>query len=182
MPVLKKEIRELIKNMPQNILAEIVIKAASMEKSVYDFIYINYLDKAEGEQELFEQTKEKISALFYKNYKGFSEQLQAKNMLSECIKTVNEFTKVSKNKALEADLLVYILDEVFSYPSDFFGTCFTAFDSKAGQITKRVITIVTKNLHEDYFIDYQEKINNYLQILHNNSNHIDFIYDLPQKI
>ncbi len=182
MPVIKKEIKEQIKKLPPNILAEIVIKAATMEKSVYDFVYINYLNKAEGEQELFEQTKEKINALFYKNYRGFSEQLQAKNMLSECIKTVNEFTKASKNKVLEADLLVYILDEAFSYPSDFYGTCFTAFDSKVGQITKRLITLVTKKMHKDYLVEYQEKINRYLQILHTRSNHLDFIYDLPKKV
>ncbi len=182
MPVIKKEIKDQIKRLPPNILAEIVIKTAAKEKSVYDFVYINYLNKVEGEQELFEATKDKINALFYKNHKGFSKQLQAKNMLSECVKTVGEFTKASKNKVFEADLLVYILDEVYSYPEDFFGTCFTSFDIRVAQTTKRLITLVTKKLHRDYFIEYQDKINHYLQILHNKSNHLDFIYDLPQKI
>ena len=182
MPRLKKEEREQIEKLSHKELTQIVVKAASMEKSVYDYIMINFLDKSSGEQELFEQTKENISRLFVKRYKGYSEQLQAKNMLSACIKSVNEFSRASKNKVLEAELLIYILDEAFSYPHDFFGTCFTAFDTKTAQILKRLITIVTKKIHEDYFIEYKDKINEYLKLLHRRSDHLDYIYRLPQSI
>ena len=98
------------------------------------------------------------------------------NMLSACIKRINEFTKISKNKALEADLLMYILEIPFSLNETMFGTCFTQYDTKVAMILKRLINVVTKKLHEDYKIEYEEKINNYLQILHRNSN-----CNIPQK-
>ncbi len=90
--------------------------------------------------------------------------------------------RISNNKKMEADLLLYILNEVFSLPADFFGTCFTKFDSKVAQIVKRLITIVTKKLHEDYKVDYKESINNYLQLLHKRSHHINLVYKLPKEI
>lgn len=39
-----------------------------------------------------------------------------------------------------------------------------------------------KKLHEDYRLDYKDKINGYLEILHKNANHNDTVYDLPLEI
>ncbi len=83
---------------------------------------------------------------------------------------------------MEADLLVYLLEVPFSHTPDLFGTCFTRFDTKVAQILKRLITLVTKKLHADYRIEYEDKINNYLKALHGTSNHLDMIYDMPQSI
>lgn len=183
MPRISKEIREQIRNLSQKELVEIAIKAASKEKSVYDLIMVNYLNKESGEEELFRQAKRDISNLFFKGYKGFSDELRLANMIAACIKRLNEFTKISTNKVMEADLLVYILDEIpFSCPETMLGTCFTNYDNKVGMVVKRLITVVTKKLHKDYKIEYQDKINKYLEVLHRRSNHLDFIYDMPTKI
>ena len=183
MPRISKETREQIKSFSHKELCEIVLKAAAKEKSVYDYIMVNYLDKENGEQELFETAKSDIQDLFYKGYKGYAEQLQLAKMLAACVKRINEFTKVSTNKVMEADLLIYVLDNVpFASSRNLLGTCFTPYDSKVGQIVKRLITLVTKKLHEDYKIEYEDKINKYLKILHQHSNHLDSIYDMPARI
>lgn len=183
MPRVSKEIREQLKKLPQKELADIVIKAAAKEKSVYDLIMVNYLDKESGEQELFEKAKKDITSLFFKGYKGYSDELKLANMMAACIKRLNEFTKVSTNNVMEAELLVYILDEIpFSSSENLLGTCFTKYDTKVGTTVKRLITLVTKKMHEDYKIEYEEKINHYLDILHRRSNHLDSIYILPQKV
>lgn len=182
MPRLNAEIKERIKKLNLKELQEIVLKLASKEKMVFDFLIANYLDKEGGEKELFDKTKVELNILFGKRYKGFAEQLQIANMLGACIKRINEFTKISKNKVLEADLLLYILEIPFSLPTDMFGTCFTQYDSKVAIILKRLINVVTKKLHEDYRIEYEETINNYLQIIHRTSSHIDTVYNLPEVI
>jgi hypothetical protein len=123
-----------------------------------------------------------LEIIFRKRYKGFSEQLQLANMLRACIKRINEFTKISKNKVLEADLLLHILEIPFSLTTNMFGTCFTQYDTKVAMILNRLINIVTKKLHEDYKIEYEDKINDYLQILHRTSSHIDTVYNLPKAI
>lgn len=182
MPRLGKEIKEQIKSLPLKDLQDFVLKIVSKEKSAYDLLQINYLDKESAERDLFDEALADIEVLYIKSYKGFAEQIQMTNMLSACIKRINEFTKVSNNKLLEADLLVNVLDEAFKMPANFFGTCFTGFDSKVGQILKRLITLVTKNLHADYLLDYRSKINGYLNRLHKTSNHLDQIYKLPPEI
>ncbi len=182
MPRLDKETKEQIKQLDYNILQEIVIKLASKDQAVYDYLFMNYLDKERGEKELFEATKADLDKLFGKRYKGYSDEMKTANMLGACIKRINEFTKVSKNKNLEADLLIYVLTIPFSLPAGMFGTCFTKFDTKVAQIVKRLITLVTKKMHEDYRIEYVDKINYYLQILHQRSQHNDTVYNMPEKI
>jgi len=182
MPRIDAETKERIKKLDYTVLQELVIKLASKEKSVYDFILINYLDKELAERELFEETKADLEIIFRKRYKGFSEQLQIANMLGACIKRINEFTKISKNRTFEADLLLYILDIPFSNPDNMFGTCFTQYDSKVAIIVKRLINVVTKKLHEDYRIEYEETINGYLQTLHRTSRHIETVYNMPETI
>jgi len=182
MPKLNADTRDRIKNLDNKSLQDIVIKMATRDKMVYDYVMVNYLDKEFGEEVLFEETKADLQKLFYKQYKGFSDQLRVANMLSACIKRINEFTKVSNNKVLEVELLIFVLDYPFSLPEDFFGTAFTKFDTKVATTVKRLINLVTKKLHEDYRLDYKEKINNYLEVLHKKSKHNDTVYNLPQKI
>jgi hypothetical protein len=180
MPRLSAEEKEQIRNLSLKDMQQIVLKVAAKEKSVYEYLLVNFLDQESGEQTLYEQTIADLDMLFCKGYRGFSEELQLANMLSACIRRINEFTKVSNNKVMEADLLVYVLEVPFSLTTNLFGTCFTQYDTKVAQIVKRLINLVTKKLHEDYRIEYAEKINGYLKILHRTSSHIDTVYGLPK--
>jgi len=63
-----------------------------------------------------------------------------------------------------------------------FGARFSGYDYKVGLLLKRLINLVTKKLHPDYLIDYQDKLNEFLSKLHHTSNRINTIYDLPQQI
>lgn len=182
MPRLSSEIKEQIKNLDTKELQEIVLKMAAKEKLVYDFVVTNYLNKEYGEEELFEETKDDLEMLSLISYKGISVQIRVAKMLGNCIKRINEFTKVSKNKKYEAELLMYALQFSFSLPPNEFGTCFTVFDSKTAITLKRLINIVTNQLHPDYQADYAVKINEYLKILHLRSNHIDTVYHMPKSI
>lgn len=177
----RAEIKEQVNLLSKNELVEIIVKLAG-KKENYDFLLVNYLDKQSGENDLFEEARTDIDRLSTKGYKGFAEQLRLANMLSACVKRINEFTKISKNKKLEADLILYVLEIPFAYSTDMFGTCFTRFDYRVGLLVRRLITLVTKKLHPDYLIDYRDKINKYLTILHQTSDFNDTIYNLPKMI
>jgi len=182
MPKIDDHIKQKIKTLSREDLEKLLIKAATKHKEFHDYLLVNYIDKESGEKDLYQKAIADLDQLFRKGYKGFSEQLRLANMLSACIKRINEFAKVCKNKNLEADLIVYVLDVPFSYSTNMFGTCFTAYDYKVGLLLKRLITLVTKRLHKDYLVDYKVTINDYLTILHRTSGHIDFIYALPKMI
>lgn len=176
----KTEIKALVNAYSKSELAEMVIAMAS-RKEYYDYLSVHFFDKQEGELELYQKAIEDIDKLWIKRYKGFSEELRIANMIGACNKRVSEFAKISKNKKLEADLLMYILNHVFSYYQGLLGTCFTPFDTKVALTVRRVLTLL-KKLHPDYHIEYEEKINSYLDVLHRRSNHLDSVYNMPKSV
>ncbi len=54
-------------------LEKLVLKAASKDKSFHDYLLVNYFEKEDSEQHLFEQAKDELEILFRKNYKGISQ-------------------------------------------------------------------------------------------------------------
>jgi hypothetical protein len=177
-PTISSQINQLSKKE----LEKLVLKAAAKDKIFHDYLLVNYFDKEYGEQDLFEQAKRDLEILFTKNYKGFAEELQLANMLGACTKRIMAFSKICKNKHLEADLLISTLEIPFSLPNNRFTTCFTAYNYNVVTLVKRLIKIVTQQLHEDYIIQYQLTINKYLNILHRFSSHLDYVYALPKNI
>jgi hypothetical protein len=182
MPRISSEFREQVKSLSKDDLEKIILKVAAKEKSVYDYLVLNYFNTEDGEQDLVEEVKSDLDDLFMKNYKGYAPELKLANMVAACTKRINEFSKISSNKKHEADLLVYILDVPFSKNSKLFGTCFTAYDQKVTVMLKRLITIVTTKLDPDYLIDYQDKINKYLEIIHHESDFLEYVRSLPRAI
>ncbi len=163
-------------------LEKLVLKAASKDKSFHDYLLINYFEKEYGEQDLFEEAKSDLDALFVKRYKGYAEEEKIAHMLGACGKRIAEFSKVCKNMNLEADLILYALEIPFSMNEKSFGTCFTSLNHKTVLLVKRLMKLVESKMHEDFKIQYQSKINNYLNILHRSSSHLDYVYVLPKSI
>lgn len=182
MPRINSDIKEKIQLLSKSDLEKIVLKFAGKDKRFYDYLLVNYFDKEGGEADLFEEAKADLDKLFRKRYKGFSEELQLANMLAACTKRVNEFTKVSKNRNQEADLLLHVLNVPFSLRPNLLGTCFTAYDTKVAIMLRRLINVVTTKLNPDYLIEYQETINDYLKILHRCSGFLNSVYALPKSI
>ncbi|MDD4970547.1 MAG: hypothetical protein PHT07_14065 [Paludibacter sp.] len=175
--ILKAQVNELSKKE----LMDIVLKLAGKRYN-YEYLLVNFLDKDGGEQTLYEEAKEAIDILSNKEYKGRTIQHQLVKKLNACIKRIGEFTVETKNKKLETDLVLYVLEMQFENPSKVFGARFSGYDYKVGLLLKRLINLVTKKLHHDYLIDYQDKINEFLTKLHHTSDRINTIYDLPGLI
>jgi len=181
MPSNKAILKEQVNELSKKELVEIVLKL-SAKKPNYDYLLINYLDKDGGEKSLYDEVIEDIEALCNKEYKGRTIQHQQVKRLKAISKKMTEFTASVKNKKLEADLMLYILDIQFVQPTKVFGARYSGYDYKVGLLLKKLITLVTKKMHPDYLIDYVDKINEFLEKLHHTSNHIQTIYDLPKTV
>jgi hypothetical protein len=177
----KAILKEQLNQLSRKELTEMVLKL-SAKRYNYEFLLVNFLDKDGGEQILFEEAKEDIEQLWTKDYRGSTIQKQHVNKLNACVKRINEFTIETKSKKLEADLVLYVLEVQFSNPLKVFGARISGYDYKVGLLLKRLITLVTKKLHPDYFVDYQDKINEFLTQLHKTSNRINTIKELPEVI
>ena len=175
-------IKENISKLSKKELEKLVLKAAAKDKSFHDYLLVNYFDKEFGEQDLFEQAKSDLSILISKRYTEFSEELQIANMLTACSKRIVEFSKVCKNKNLEADLMLYVLEVPFSMSTNSFGTCFTAFNYKVVVLLKRLLNIVQNKLHQDFMVEYKPVINQYLNILKSTCDYLEYVDALPEEI
>lgn len=175
--ILKEQLAQLSKKE----LTEMVLKLAGKRYN-YEFLLVNFLDKDGGEQTLFEEAREDIDALCQKEFKGRTLQHQLVKKLTACTKRIAEFTIETNSKKLEADLVLYVLEKQFELPVKVFGARVSGYDYKVGLLLKRLITLVTKKLHPDYLIDYQEKINEFLAKLHHTSNRVNTIRELPEAI
>jgi len=182
MPRLQPEIKERIRQLSHDELLEIVLKLSAKEKSIYEFVVVNYLEGPEAELELYDDVIDDLEMEFTKRRKGYAEQMKMYHMMVACIKRINEFVKISKDKTLEAKLLMHVLEVPFGLSTNMFGTCFSQYDTKVALIVKRLITLLTKKMHEDYRVEYQERINEYLTVLHRCANHIDTVRTLPKSI
>lgn len=181
MPINKAILKEQLAQLSKKELAEMVLKLAGKRYN-YEFLLVNFLDKDGGELTLFEEAREDIDALCQKEYKGSTELKQLVKQLNACVKRINEFTIETKSKKLEADLVLYVLELQFENPVRVFGARVSGYDYKVGLLLKRLISLVTKKLHPDYLVDYQDRINEFLSKLHKTSNRINTIKELPQSI
>lgn len=182
MPKLSTEFKEAIAKLGEKELRKLVLNIASKDQAIYDLIYFNYVTGQEELEDLLEETKDKIIMemdLF--STRGIYERNLAK-AIGKAVKHINYFSKLTKNKVMEAELLLFLLEEVFENHSDALGTCWTVFDSKVAITTNRLFNLVTKKLNEDYLIEYQKPLNRFLNILHTTSNHLDYVYDMPKAI
>lgn len=181
MPRDKAILKEQLTQLSKKELVEMVLKLSGKRYN-YEYLLVNFLDTDGGEQTLFEEAKEDIDCLYQKEYRGSTIQKQSVNKLNACVKRINEFTIETKNKKLEADLVLHVLELQFSNPEKVFGARISGYDYKVGLLLKRLITLVSKKMHPDYFVDYQDRINEFLAQLHITSNRINTIKELPQMI
>jgi len=174
-------LKEQLSQLPKKELVDMLLKLSG-KRFNYEYLLVNFLDKEGGEQTLFEEAVEDIDNLCKKEYKGSTTQKQAVNKLNACVKRISEFTIETRSKKLEADLVLHVLTLQFSNPIQVFGARISGYDYKVGLLLKRLISLVTKKMHPDYLVDYQDAINNFLVKLHKTSNRIQTIKELPQMI
>jgi hypothetical protein len=174
--------KEKLAEISRKDLEKLVLKAAASNPQFYNYLIINYLDRAYGEADLFEKTKAEIDTLFYKKYKGYSIELVAANMLAACNKKIVAFDKVCKDKTKVIDLILFVLEVPFSNKNVSFSTCFTKFNYQISLLIKKAINLLENKVHPDYHIQYVPILNNYLQTLHRTCDYLDYITALPSSI
>ena len=182
MPRLTKEFKRAIQEIPLDELQKLVMQFASKNREIFDFVNLQYVNGNDAEDELFEDTMEKITdEILFPGERGIVQKNLTK-AIAKSVEYINHFAKVTKNEKREAELLLCLLKGVFGNYSNELSTCWTAFDSKLAITTNRLFNLVTKKLHEDYRIEFAQPLNRFLEILHAKSNHLDYVYNMPKSV
>lgn len=91
-----------------------MLKMASKDKLVLDYLKANYLNEGYGVNDLYEEAKEDLKRLMSRPYIGRSLELRATKMLSACGKHITQFANATRDKTMEANLLILLLDYIFN--------------------------------------------------------------------
>jgi hypothetical protein len=182
MKTIEPHILDAIEKISAVELKKVLVKVIKKDKFWYDYMLVNYVDRNLGESELYEKALSDIKGLMFKGYKGYAYELRMAKMLAACNKRITDFDKNCKNKERVIDLILFVLERPFSEGERSFGTCFTAFNHKVYILLKKAITLYEKKIHEDIRINYTEQLNKHLVFMHQHSNHLDYVYDMPKNV
>lgn len=182
MPRLSKDFKKVISEIPADELQKLVLQAASKSQEIYDWINIRYVDGQEAKNQLFKEAKDNaLGEIYAYSDRGIIQKSLAK-AIGNAVKHINYYVKITNDVVGEAELLNSILKFVFESFADDLGTCWTVFDSKLAVTTNRLYNLVTKKLHQDYRVEYRDNLNHYLEILHSQSNYLDYIFSMPKSM
>ncbi len=175
------EYKAVIKQLTKAELELAILKLAE-KRDNFDYLLVNFFDLESGETELFDRAKASIDTLYDKSYKGRSTQHKLAKMLVDCNKVISRFSINCKTKTLEVELLIYVLERPFTQHAKHLGTKNSTFDSKMALTLKKLLGVIERKLHEDYKLDYEEKINSFLNTLHRKSDHLLSVNKLPTTL
>lgn len=177
----KTLLKAQLQQMSRGELEEMLVKLAG-KRFNYEFLLVHYLEPEEGEQMLYDETIESLDRIFEKKFNGRSAQHQGVKRLTACIKRIDEFTEETRNKALEANLLMYLLKHEFRTTPTLLGAKTGGYDYKIALLIKRVIKLVDTKMHPDYKADYTDSLNEMLHQLHSVSNRVNTVRQLPLEL
>ncbi len=160
------------------LLLQLLRKSPETIQKIY---YQNVSEKDEIDT-LIENLKVEIEDLLSREYsKRGNEYKNLARGIGKASKEIARFKGVLSPEQ-ETEINMYLLDIIFTDLANNLGTCWTVFDHKVTQTLSKTINLVTKKIHEDYRVEFEDKLNNYLRILKRKSSHLDYVFILPDRL
>lgn len=166
---------------PRKELEGLLTLAMRKHDDIFEYVWINYLDKEYGRLDLYEQYLGDINGLLAKGYRGRSDQLRVAARIDACKKHLENFIKAGAEKDKALDLTLFVLEHAaVGYP-DMSGTCFTKYDYAYYMLFKKAKSLFY-GLHSDLQLDYRARLQAILSKLKRHSSHLNYVYDLAETI
>jgi hypothetical protein len=161
---------------------KLIARLLTKNQAELEAIYFQKVASKNDLEDLFADVKAEIEDAMnvYINY-GVIQKNLAKG-IQKATQAINRYKAIDRRPEKEGELIMYMLEIIFTDFGNEFGTCWTVFDFRVAQAVSKLITIVTKKIHEDYRMDFEDNINRYIKRLKSVASHNDVIYNLPDKI
>jgi len=165
MPKLTSEQKKQIRSLSPAEKESILLKWAGKDRLFFEFLYTNFLNPDFGDEDLFEKYRDELDRLKLKTFPGRSEPARMTRHLRAGLKIVGQFRKTVKKPQLELDLHLHLLDYHFESAGRTLARGYQVYSNVLIRAVGNVIKLVEEKLHEDYHLEYTDKINTYLQTL-----------------
>jgi hypothetical protein len=175
MPVPTAEFKKAIKQLTDKEKEALLLKAVRRDAELYDIVAFELLDIPV--EQLVEEASEKIHDLMY-GLTGRSLSKSLTRSLRKSIKEIARFKKITKNVKGEADLHLYLLRLIFQNFTGQFDSFYKSFFTATARLVLKTAQLIKKNLDEDYFVEYEAELDEYLEAIHSRRKPLSFT--LPQ--
>jgi hypothetical protein len=176
MPAVSPSFRKAVKLLSDKEKEAIILKAARRDAELYDILSFQ-LQEATLE-DLYEQSTDKIHELMI-NASGRSLAKALTKALRKSLKEIARFKRVTKDAKAEIDMHLYTLRLLFDNFSGQFDSYYKGFYTATARLLLRTITLIRKNLHEDYYLEYKAEVDDFLQQINNRKKPLPI--SLPQE-
>ena len=172
MPVPSAEFKKAIKQLTDKEKEALLLKAVRRDAELYDIVAFELLEIPV--EQLVEETSEKIHDLMY-GLTGRSLSKSLTRSLRKSIKEIARFKRVTKNVKGEVDLHLFLLRLIFQNFTGQFDSFYKSFYTATARLVLKTAQLIKKNLDEDYYIEYEDELNEYLEVLHNRKKPLSFV-------
>ncbi|MDX5345890.1 MAG: hypothetical protein LPJ89_05650 [Hymenobacteraceae bacterium] len=131
-------------------------------------------------EELTEEYQTRIKELM-DNTSGRSLPKSLAKSLRKSQKEITQFKRVTKDKTAEVNLHLFLLRMIFNNFSGPLNSYYKGFYTGTGRLLLRTINLIYKNLHEDYYLEYETELNEFLENLRSRDNYYSTNLDLPKR-
>lgn len=181
MPKLTGDFKKQVKALSKADLEKIVLKLAGADRYSHEYINVYFLNPDYGSQDLFEVYKAELEKLAEKNFTGNHPSKRLTKLMKASAQSIRQFRQVVKDPRLEAELTLCMLDIQFEMIPKSSGG-YQVYENGLARTLGKLIVLIKEKVHEDYFLEYQGRINGYLLTLHRLFPYNANVRELPRAI
>jgi hypothetical protein len=181
MPVPSADFKKALKRLTEPEKETLLLRAVRRDAELYETFRFELLaDVTIGQVQ--EETADRIHELFNVAVSG---RLLNRSLVKAVRASVQEAARarrITKNKQLELDLLVYILRQCINNYSGQFDSVYDGFYNVTARLAARVPALVLKSLHEDLWLEYKSELDDILRELHSRKKSHNLKFELPRSL
>lgn len=157
----------------------LILRAVRRDTELYDILSFELLEEVTLPQ-VFEQSAAAIRECMFGGLGRYPGKSLTKG-LRKSVKEIARFKRITKDQKGEIDLHLHLLRLIFEHFTSHFDGYYKSFFTATARLTVRTRQLILKKLHEDYHLEYQEPINQFLDRLHEHSKSRSLNFDLPRR-
>ncbi len=181
MPVPSPDFKKALKRLPESEKEALLLRAVRRDAELYETFRFELLADVTLAQ-IQEEAADRIHELFNLAVSGRLLNRSLVKALRASVQEAARARRITKNKQVEIDLLLYILRQCTDNYSGQFDSVYDGFFNATARLAARVPALVLKALHEDLWLEYKSDIDDVLGQLHTRSKSRHLKFELPREL
>jgi hypothetical protein len=181
MPVPSTDFKKALKRLSEAEKESLLLRAVRRDAELYETFRYELLHDVTLEQ-VQEETADRIHEIFNLAVSGRLLNRSLVKAMRASVQEAARARRITKNKRLEIELLIYILRQAIDNYSGQFDSVYDGFYNATARLAARVPALVLKSLHEDLWVEYKSEIDDILAELHRRSKSRSLKFELPREL